>query len=293
MLEVLDPEQNYSFVDHYLDVAFDLSHVMFITTANILETIPPALRDRLEVIELIGYTIDEKLKIAERYLIPRQIEANGLTSKQINFTVAAKKQIITGYTREAGVRNLEREIANICRGVASEIAQEEIKSASIKIKDLHKYIGPVKITSEGKTRISKPGVAVGLAWTPVGGEILYIEATAMKGNKGLMLTGQLGEIMKESASAALSFHTIECGQIWDSERLLRQQGHSYPYSCGRYPKRRPLGRCDYTHSTCIASYEPEHQTRPGHDRVKITLRGAVLPVGGIKEKILAAHRAGY
>jgi len=166
LLEVLDPEQNFSFSDHYLDMPFDLSHVMFITTANILDTIPPALRDRLEVIELLGYTLDEKVKIAQRYLIPRQIEANGLKPKQLKIAKAALKTIISGYTREAGVRNLEREIANVCRGIASEVAVGDIQSASIGVKDLHKYLGPVRITSEEKARVSKPGVAMGLAWTP-------------------------------------------------------------------------------------------------------------------------------
>lgn len=291
LLEVLDPEQNYSFVDHYLDVAFDLSHVMFITTANILETIPPALRDRLEVIELLGYTLDEKIKIAERYLIPRQIEANGLTSKQINFTAAAKKQIISGYTREAGVRNLEREIANICRGVASEIAQEEIKSATVKIRNLHKYIGPLKVTPEGKTRISKPGVAVGLAWTPVGGEILYIEATAMKGNKGLMLTGQLGEIMKESASAALSFIRSNAESLGIPSDFFENRDIHIHIPAGAIQKDGPSA--GVTILTALASLLTNRNIKEDLAMTgEITLRGAVLPVGGIKEKVLAAHRAG-
>ncbi len=202
LLEVLDPEQNFSFSDHYMDVPFDLSNVMFITTANILDTIPPALRDRMEVLMLHGYTLDEKIKIANRYLIPRQREAHGLKAKQIKFTSSAVKQIITGYTREAGLRNLEREIANVCRGMASKIAQGKIKkfkSANVNVADLHGYLGPVRLTSETKARITTPGVATGLAWTPTGGELLFIEATAMKGKKGLTLTGQLGDVMKESA----------------------------------------------------------------------------------------------
>ncbi|MCK9274045.1 MAG: endopeptidase La [Syntrophales bacterium] len=291
LLEVLDPEQNFSFSDHYLDVAFDLSHVMFITTANILETIPPALRDRLEVIELLGYTLDEKMKIAEKYLIPRQIEANGLTPKQINFTDAAKKQIISGYTREAGVRNLEREIANVCRGVASEIAKEEIKSASIKVKDLHKYIGPVRITSEGKARMSKPGVAVGLAWTPVGGEILYIEATAMKGNKGLMLTGQLGEIMKESAAAALSFIRTNADKLGIPKDFYDKTDIHIHIPAGAIQKDGPSA--GVTILTALASLLTNRHIKKDLAMTgEITLRGVVLPVGGIKEKVLAAHRAG-
>ncbi|MEJ2167301.1 MAG: endopeptidase La, partial [Desulfobacterales bacterium] len=205
LLEVLDPEQNFSFTDHYLDVPFDLSKVMFITTANILDTIPPALRDRMEVLMLHGYTLDEKIKIANRYLIPRQREAHGLNAKQIKFSGSAVRQIITGYTREAGLRNLEREIANVCRGVASKVAAGEVDSMTIKVDDIHGFLGPVRLTSETKARITTPGVATGLAWTPTGGELLFIEATAMKGKKGLTLTGQLGEVMKESATAALSF----------------------------------------------------------------------------------------
>jgi len=205
LLEGLDPEQNNSFQDHYLDVPFDLSKVMFITTANILDTIPPALRDRMEVLQLLGYTLDEKLKLAQKYLIPRQRNENGLKANQISFTQGAIKAIISGYTREAGLRNLEREIATICRGVASQIAEGKVTSYSVKIDDVHTFLGSVRFTSETKARIQTPGVATGLAWTPTGGELLFIEATAMNGKKGLNLTGQLGDVMKESAMAALSF----------------------------------------------------------------------------------------
>jgi len=198
LLEVLDPAQNYAFVDHYLDLPFDLSHVMFITTANVLDTIPPALQDRLEVIELVSYTRDEKLNIAKRYLIPRQISENGLTPEQITFTTGAIKLIISGYTREAGVRNLEREIAAVCRGVAAQVAEGAITKATIRVKDVAKYLGPIRVIPDVLMRMGKPGVAVGLAWTPLGGEILFVEATAMPGKKGLTLTGQLGEVMKES-----------------------------------------------------------------------------------------------
>jgi len=194
----LDPAQNYAFVDHYLDLPFDLSHVMFITTANVLDTIPPALQDRLEVIELVSYTRDEKLNIAKRYLIPRQISENGLTPEQITFTTGAIKLIISGYTREAGVRNLEREIAAVCRGVAAQVAEGAITKATIRVKDVAKYLGPIRVIPDVLMRMGKPGVAVGLAWTPLGGEILFVEATAMPGKKGLTLTGQLGEVMKES-----------------------------------------------------------------------------------------------
>src|ERR1035437_752992 len=205
LLEVLDPQQNNTFADHYLDVPFDLSHVIFIATANILDPVPPALLDRLEVIELTGYTQEEKVKIAERYLIPRQLTENGLTAEQFKITTKALNSIICGYTREAGVRNLERQIANACRGVAAQIAEGNIKSKIITLKDIPKYLGPIRVMTDIDARIAKPGIAIGLAWTPVGGDLLFIEATAMKGKKGMTLTGQLGDVMKESASAALSF----------------------------------------------------------------------------------------
>ena len=291
LLEVLDPEQNFSFSDHYLDVPFDLSHVMFITTANILDTIPPALRDRLEVIELLGYTLDEKLKIAQRYLIPRQIEANGLKPKQLKIAKAALKAIITGYTREAGVRNLEREIANICRGVASEVAVGDIESASIGAKGLHKYLGPVRITSEKKARISKPGVAMGLAWTPTGGELLFVEATAMKGNKGLTMTGQLGDIMKESATAALSFVRANAKELKIKSDFFDTMDVHIHVPAGAIQKDGPSAGV-----TILTALTSMLTGRPIQDDLamtgEITLRGAVLPVGGIKEKVLAAHRAG-
>jgi ATP-dependent Lon protease len=291
LLEVLDPEQNFSFSDHYLDVPFDLSHVMFITTANILDTIPPALRDRLEVIELLGYTLDEKIKIAQRYLIPRQVEANGLQPKQVKIAKAALRTIISGYTREAGVRNLEREIANICRGVASEVAVGDIQSASIGAKDLHKYLGPVRITSEKKARTSKPGVAMGLAWTPTGGELLFVEATAMKGNKGLTMTGQLGDIMKESATAALSFVRANAKELKIKSDFFDTMDVHIHVPAGAIQKDGPsAGVTILTALTSLLTGRPikEDLAMTG----EITLRGVVLPVGGIKEKVLAAHRAG-
>jgi len=205
LLEVLDPEQNFSFSDHYLEVPFDLSKVMFITTANVLDTIPPALRDRMEVLELPGYIAEEKLHIAFKYLIPRQIEENGLKPKHITFTRAAVRKIIQEYTREAGVRNLEREIASICRKVAKEVAAHGDTKHIITPDKLSEYLGPAKFYSEVKERTSEPGVATGLAWTPVGGDILFVEATKMRGNNKLTLTGQLGEVMRESAQAALSY----------------------------------------------------------------------------------------
>jgi len=291
LLEVLDPEQNFSFSDHYLDVPFDLSHVMFITTANILDTIPPALRDRLEVIELLGYTLDEKVKIAQRYLIPRQIDANGLKPKQIKIAKAALKTIISGYTREAGVRNLEREIANVCRGVASEVAVGDIQSASIGVKDLHKYLGPVRVTSEKKARISKPGVAMGLAWTPTGGELLFIEATSMRGSKGLTLTGQLGDVMKESAMAAMSFIRANAKELGISNDFFDTQDVHIHVPAGAIQKDGPsAGVTILTALTSMLTGRPIRKDLAMTG--EITLRGVVLPVGGIKEKVLAAHRAG-
>jgi ATP-dependent Lon protease len=291
LLEVLDPEQNFSFTDHYLDVAFDLSHVMFITTANMLETIPPALRDRLEVIELLGYTLDEKIKIAERYLIPRQIDMNGLKAAQIRFSRAALRTIITGYTREAGVRNLEREIATICRGVASQIVEGTISSAVIKIRDLHKHLGPVRMTSEAAARTSKPGVVMGLAWTPTGGDLLFIEATAMSGKGGLTLTGQLGDVMKESATAALSFIRANAEALGVPKDFFAGVDLHIHVPSGAIPKDGPSA--GVTILTALVSLLTNRRVKKDLAMTgEITLRGTVLPIGGVKEKVLAAHRAG-
>jgi ATP-dependent Lon protease len=239
LLEVLDPEQNFSFSDHYLDVPFDLSKVMFITTANILDTIPPALRDRMEVLMLHGYTLDEKVKIANRFLIPRQRDEHGIKAKQIKFNQGAVKQIITGYTREAGLRNLEREIANVCRGVASRIVAGKVKSLTIKVDNIHGYLGPIRFTSETKARVTTPGVATGLAWTPTGGELLFIEVTAMKGKKGLTLTGQLGDVMKESATAALSFIRANAKKINVDEDFFETHDLHIHVPAGAIPKDGP------------------------------------------------------
>ena len=291
LLEVLDPEQNFSFSDHYLDVPFDLSKVMFITTANILDTIPPPLRDRMEVLELVGYTEDEKIKIANRYLIPRQRGAHGLKADQISFTKGAIKQIISGYTREAGLRNLEREIASVCRGVASAIAANEMKSVSITVQNIPKYLGPVRLTSEVKARIATPGVAMGLAWTQTGGELLFIEATAMKGNKGLTLTGQLGDVMKESATAALSFIRANAKSLVVAEDFFEKHDIHIHIPAGAIPKDGPSA--GVTMLTALTSLLTHKTIKKDLAMTgEITLRGQVLAVGGIKEKILAAHRAG-
>jgi len=291
LLEVLDPEQNFSFMDHYLDMPFDLSHVMFITTANILDTIPPPLRDRMEVIESPGYTLDEKANIAKRYLIPKEIEANGLKKEQISFTERAVKHIITGYTREAGVRNLQREIATVCRGVASKVAGGEVDKTTIAVKDIHRYLGAVRISSEMAARTSKPGVVMGLAWTPAGGDLLFVEATAMKGKKGLTLTGQLGDVMKESANAALSFIRANAEQIGISKDFFEELDIHIHVPAGAIPKDGPSA--GVTMLTALCSLLTNRLVKRDTAMTgEITLRGIVLPVGGIKEKVLAAHRAG-
>ena len=291
LLEVLDPEQNFSFQDHYLDVPFDLSRVMFITTANVLDTIPPPLRDRMEVLQLVGYTEDEKINIANRYLIPRQREAHGLKSNQITITKGAVRKIISGYTREAGLRNLEREIAGICRGVASRIAEKKKKKVTINTGDLQEYLGPERLSPESRMRTALPGVAVGLAWTPVGGEILFIEATAMPGSKGLTLTGQLGEVMKESATAALSFIRSHAKALGVEERFFESNDLHIHIPAGAIPKDGPSA--GVTMLTALVSLLTNSPVKKNLAMTgEITLRGQVLPVGGIKEKVLAAHRAG-
>jgi ATP-dependent Lon protease len=291
LLEVLDPEQNNSFQDHYLDVPFDLSKVMFIATANILDTIPPALRDRMEVLQLLGYTQDEKVHIAERHLIARQREANGLTAGNITFTRGALRHIISGYTREAGLRNLEREIGTICRGVASKIAGGETASEAIKIQHVAKYLGPVRFTAEAKARTSTPGVVTGLAWTPFGGDILFVEATGMKGKDRLILTGQLGDVMKESAQAALSFIRTNASKLGLSGETFESQDIHIHIPAGAIPKDGPSA--GVTILTAIVSFLTKRRVIKDLAMTgEITLRGQVLPVGGIKDKVLAAHRAG-
>jgi len=291
LLEVLDPEQNFSFSDHYLDVPFDLSDVMFLTTANVLHTIPAPLRDRMEILELNGYTEEEKFKIATRYLVPRQRLANGLKSSQIKITAGAVKKIISGYTRESGLRNLERQIGAICRGVASKVAEKKVKNLVVGLKDLYEYLGPAPNMPESALRIEIPGVVVGLAWTPYGGEILFIEAVAMKGNKGLTLTGQLGDVMKESANTALSFIRANAKKLNLDEIFVDNHDLHIHVPEGSIPKDGPSAGVAML--TCLASLMSGRLVK---NRMamsgEITLRGEVLPVGGIKEKVIAAHRAG-
>ncbi len=291
LLEVLDPEQNFSFSDHYLDVSFDLSDVIFLTTANVLHTIPAPLRDRMEVLELNGYTEEEKFKIATRYLVPRQRQANGLKSNQIKFTSGAIKKIISGYTREAGLRNLEREIGSVCRGVASKVAEEKVKNLIVRQKDLHEYLGSATNMPELALRIENPGVVVGLAWTPYGGEILFIEAVAMKGSKGLTLTGQLGDVMKESARTALSFIRANAKKLNVDETFFNNHDIHIHVPEGSIPKDGPSAGVAML--TCLASLMTGRLVKKRLAMSgEITLRGEVLPVGGVKEKVIAAHRAG-
>jgi ATP-dependent Lon protease len=291
LLEVLDPEQNYSFSDHYLEVPFDLSKVMFITTANILDPIPAPLRDRMEVLDLPGYTEEEKLKIAKDFLVPKQVQAHGLTGENIQFTDEALRRIALEYTREAGVRNLEREIANVCRGVARRVAEGAEGLARVEGESIPSYLGPIKFFSEVAERTSEPGVATGLAWTPTGGDILFIEATRMKGRKGFSLTGQLGEVMKESAQAALSYVRVKAKALKIPENFFDGSDIHIHVPAGAIPKDGPsAGVTMFTAITSLLTGRPVRSDVAMTG--EITLRGLVLPVGGIKEKVLAAKRSG-
>ncbi len=290
LLEVLDPEQNDTFTDHYLDVPFDLSRVLFLTTANILDTIPPALRDRMEVIQLSGYTQEEKTAIAKKYLIPRQRTENGLSSKQIHIRSGAVTEIITGYTREAGLRNLEREIAAVCRGVARKIAEGSVESVTIGKADVKGFLGPRKLPPEDSCRQIVPGVVTGLAWTSAGGDILFVEAARMSGGKGLTLTGQLGEVMKESASAALTYVRSHLAELGIAPDFFDKNEIHIHVPAGAIPKDGPSAGVAML--TAIASIATGKPVKRGLAMTgEITLRGQVLPVGGIKEKVLAAYRA--
>ena len=291
LLEVLDPEQNNTFSDHYLELDFDLSNVMFITTANVLSTIPTPLLDRMEVIDITGYTEEEKIMIAKSYLIPRQLKANGLKAKQLTIDKSALTAIIHSYTREAGLRNLEREIATIGRGIAKEIVDGLSKPVRVSAKSLHKYLGPIKFFAEIADRTAETGVATGLAWTPVGGDILFIEATKMKGKERLILTGQLGEVMKESAEIALSYVRSKVKDLNIPENFQENTDIHIHIPSGAIPKDGPSA--GVTLYTSLVSLFTEHPVRSDLAMTgEITLRGLVLPVGGIKEKVLAARSAG-
>ncbi|MEW6510056.1 MAG: endopeptidase La [Bacteroidota bacterium] len=291
LLEVLDPEQNYSFSDHYLEVPFDLSKVMFIGTANMIEPVPPALRDRMEIIEIPSYVEHEKLNIARTYLIPKQVREHGLAPDTLTFEDDAVRGIITGYTREAGVRNLERNIAAVARGVAREIAEKNLSQAVIRRDALTKYLGQQKFFPDVAERINRPGIAVGLAWTPVGGDILFIEATTMKGKGNLILTGQLGDVMKESAQAALSFIAANAVELGISPDFRADHDIHVHVPAGAIPKDGPSA--GVTMLTALTSLLTGRKVRSDLAMTgEITLRGAVLPIGGVKEKVLAAMRAG-
>ena len=291
LLEVLDPEQNHSFSDHYLEVDFDLSNVMFISTANYQDAIPPALRDRMEILEFTGYIEDEKVQIAKRHILPKQVKENGLTKEQVTFDAGSIKELIRSYTREAGVRNLEREIANVLRKVARELVEEETKKTKITKAKVGEYLGAPRFHSELAERTTKPGVVTGLAWTAAGGDILFIESTKMKGKGRLTLTGQLGDVMKESATAGLTFvrsHAEEFGLDPDFNENTDIHIH---VPAGAIPKDGPsAGVSMVTSLVSLLSGIPvkEKVAMTG----EITLRGNVLPIGGVKEKVTAAHRSG-
>jgi ATP-dependent Lon protease len=294
MLEVLDPAQNSTFRDHYLDLPFDLSEVLFIATANILDTVPPALQDRMEVINLAGYTVEEKLHIARKYLVPRQLEANGLKTSQIEFADSALNAIIDEYTREAGVRNLERTIGTVCRKVARQVAEGKADGrVKVSAKRARELLGKRRFFSETRRRTKDPGVATGLAWTPVGGEVLFVEATAVPGSGNLTITGQLGEVMKESAQAALSWvraHAKELATDLPDDWFANHDVHVH-VPAGAVPKDGPSA--GVAMATALASLI---SNRPVRNDVamtgEVTLTGQVLPIGGLKEKSLAAQRAG-
>ncbi len=294
MLKVLDPSQNDSFRDHYLDLEFDLSEVLFIATANVLDTIPGPLQDRLETIELAGYTLDEKKHIARRYLVPRQIAANGLRPSQIEFADPALAAIVEEYTREAGVRNLERQIGTVCRKVARDVAEGKNKGkVRVSAKRARELLGRRRVFAEQRRRTKVPGVATGLAWTPAGGDVLFIEATAMPGSGGMTITGQLGDVMKESAQAALSYvrgHWREVAPKLDEEWFAKHDIHVH-VPAGAVPKDGPSAGVAMT--VALASLIGGRPVRNDVAMTgEVTLTGQVLPIGGLKEKSLAAQRAG-
>uniref|UniRef100_A0A540VIY0 Lon protease n=1 Tax=Litorilinea aerophila TaxID=1204385 RepID=A0A540VIY0_9CHLR len=293
LLEVLDPEQNREFRDHYLDVPFDLSQVMFITTANVLDTIPGPLQDRMEIIQLSSYTEDEKVKIAQGYLLPRQIRENGLRPEEVTMTEAALREIIQGYTREAGVRNMEREIGKVCRKIAAKIAAGTAPETTVvDAPDIYHYLGKRRYHGEEiAERVEIPGVAVGLAWTMTGGDIMFFEATRVPGEKGFTLTGQLGEVMKESAQAALSYVRSRARDLGIDPDFFKTSDIHLHIPAGAIPKDGPSA--GITMATALASLLTGRRVRPDTGMTgEITLRGKVLPVGGIKEKVLAAARFG-
>ncbi|MBM4381537.1 MAG: endopeptidase La, partial [Deltaproteobacteria bacterium] len=291
LLEVLDPEQNSTFADHYLDVAFDLSKVMFVATANQLDPIPGPLRDRMEIIELSGYTFEEKLSIARVHLVTKQLKEHGLAADHIDISDKALMTLLTAYTREAGVRSLERRIADVCRAVAVEFASGKTEKQQVTPERVVEILGPERFYSEVAERTEVPGVATGLAWTAVGGDLLFIEATRMTGKGGLTLTGQLGDVMKESAQAALSYLRSNAERLGISPTFLEKTDIHLHFPAGSIPKDGPSA--GVTILTALTSLLTGIRVRSDTAMTgEATLRGLVLPVGGIKEKVLAAHRAG-
>jgi ATP-dependent Lon protease len=291
LLEVLDPEQNNSFRDHYLAVPFDLSKVMFITTANLLDPIQPAFRDRMEIIQLPGYTEEEKLEIAARHLVPKQIKENALTDRLIHISPGAVRMIISRYTREAGVRNLEREIASVCRKVARKVAEDKTALSKITSQNVESYLGPPKIFKDQLLKKDRVGVATGVAWTETGGEVLFVEALKMKGKGGLLLTGLLGDVMKESAQAALSYARVHTRDLKIDGRVFGANDFHIHIPEGAIPKDGPSA--GITMATALISLCTDRKVRWDTAMTgEITLQGNVLPVGGVKEKVLAAQRAG-
>ncbi|MBA2450848.1 MAG: endopeptidase La [Chloroflexi bacterium] len=292
LLEVLDPAQNHAFIDNYLGVGFDLSQVLFITTANTLDTIPAPLRDRMEVLQLSGYTDEEKVQIAEKYLVPKQVRAHGLTPEELQFDADAIRAIIRGYTREAGVRNLDREIASVCRKAAREVAEGRTELPRVTPQQVESYLGRPHFFDEVAERTERPGVATGLAWTPAGGDVLFVEATMMPSQEErLILTGMLGDVMRESAQAALSYVRSNAERLGIDPTIFEGKTVHLHVPAGAIPKDGPsAGVTMATALTSLASGRPVRSNLAMTG--EITLRGKVLPVGGIKEKILAAHRAG-
>lgn len=291
LLEVLDPEQNHAFMDHYLDVPFDLSQIMFITTANVTDTIPPPLLDRMELLELPGYTPEEKLAIANTHLLPKQIKEHGLTKEQVTLPDDMILHIIANYTREAGVRNLDRVIASVCRGIAVRVVEERWNNETIDKELLNEFLGPQQFQSEAWERTDIPGVATGLAWTATGGDILYIEATKMAGKGRLKLTGQLGDVMKESAQIALSYLESRAGDFGIDDRLFETKDLHIHVPAGAIPKDGPSA--GITMFSALFSLFRGLKVRSDTAMTgEITLRGLVMPVGGIKNKVLAAQRGG-
>jgi ATP-dependent Lon protease len=291
LLEVLDPAQNSSFSDHYLDVPFDLSRVLFIATANVLDTIPPPLRDRMEIIELSGYTEQEKLHIARRYLVPRQIDENGLSEKALDIKDDALMRVISDYTREAGVRSLERQIGTIARKVAREVAEGRRRKVIVRARDVPTYLGPIPFRREVVEEGDEAGVVTGMAWTPVGGDVLFVEATTTPGRGHLTLTGQLGDVMQESARAALTYVRSVAETLDLPPDFYEKTDFHVHVPAGSIPKDGPSAGVTMA-TALISALTGRAVDKDVAMTGEITLRGRVLPIGGVKDKVLAAHRAG-